>query len=156
VPAFCVRLAGSASGSWPGSYGSVEFCGLFSLVILQLYPRGTYSIGTRSFDSIRTGYLDVEVEPPTSSPERTDVNDTADRLQALYDSTPDARLVLVEGELVLDVPEKSGDESQDDVAVVVVTRAALMERLQDAGGFSRAALEDFAPVVDDIAAKLGA
>jgi hypothetical protein len=84
------------------------------------------------------------------------VNDTADRLQALYDSTPDARLVLVEGELVLDVPEKSGDESQDDVAVVVVTRAALMERLQDAGGFSRAALEDFAPVVDDIAAKLGA
>jgi hypothetical protein len=84
------------------------------------------------------------------------VNDTADRLQALYDSTPDARLVLVEGELVLDVPEKSGDESQDDVAVVVVTRAALTERLQDAGGFSRAALEDFAPVVDDIAAKLGA
>ncbi|AMY22580.1 hypothetical protein HQO38_17370 [Rhodococcus fascians] len=84
------------------------------------------------------------------------MNDTADRLQALYDSTPDARLVLVEGELVLDVPEKSGDESQDDVAVVVVTRAALTERLQDAGGFSRAALEDFAPVVDDIAAKLGA
>lgn len=33
------------------------------------------------------------------------MNDTADRLQALYDSTPDARLVLVEGELVLDVPE---------------------------------------------------
>lgn len=84
------------------------------------------------------------------------MNDTADRLQALYDSTPDARLVLVEGELVLDVPEKSGDESQDDVAVVVVTRAALTERLQDAGGFSRAALEDLAPVVDDIAAKLGA
>ena len=84
------------------------------------------------------------------------MNDTADRLQALYDSTPDARLVLVEGELVLDVPEKSGDESQDDVAVVVVTRAALTERLQDVGGFSRAALEDFAPVVDDIAAKLGA
>jgi hypothetical protein len=84
------------------------------------------------------------------------VNDTADRLQALYDSTPDARLVLLEGELVLDVPEKSCDESQDDVAVVVVTRAALTERLQDAGGFSRAALEDFAPVVDDIAAKLGA
>ncbi|WP_377449968.1 hypothetical protein [Rhodococcoides fascians] len=84
------------------------------------------------------------------------MNDTADRLQALYDSTPDARLVLVEGELVLDVPKKSGDESQDDVAVVVVTRAALTERLQDAGGFSRAALEDFAPVVDDIAAKLGA
>ena len=84
------------------------------------------------------------------------MNDTADRLQALYDSTPDARLVLVEGELVLDVPEKSGDESQDDVAVVVVTRAALTERLQDAGGFSRAALEDFAPVVDDIAAELGA
>lgn len=85
------------------------------------------------------------------------MNDIADRLQALYDSTPDARLVLVEGELVLDVPEKSGDESQDDVAVVVVvTRAALTERLQDAGGFSRAALEDFAPVVDDIAAKLGA
>ena len=84
------------------------------------------------------------------------MNDTADRLQALYDSTPDARLVLVEGELVLDVTEKSGDESQDDVAVVVVTRAALTERLQDAGGFSRAALEDFAPVVDDIAAKLGA
>ncbi|MFI7167877.1 hypothetical protein [Rhodococcoides fascians] len=84
------------------------------------------------------------------------MNDTADRLQALYDSTPDARLVLVEGELVLDVPEKSGDESQEDVAVVVVTRAALTERLQDAGGFSRAALEDFAPVVDDIAAKLGA
>lgn len=84
------------------------------------------------------------------------MNDTADRLQALYDSTPDARLVLVEGELVLDVPEKSGDESQDEVAVVVVTRAALTERLQDAGGVSRAALEDFAPVVDDIAAKLGA
>ncbi|MBY4110017.1 hypothetical protein HQO82_13725 [Rhodococcus fascians] len=84
------------------------------------------------------------------------MNDTSDRLQALYDSTPDARLVLAEGELVLDVPEKSGDESQDDVAVVVVTRAALTERLQDAGGFSRAALEDFAPVVDDIAAKLGA
>ena len=84
------------------------------------------------------------------------MNDTADRLQALNDSTPDARLVLVEGELGLDVPEKSGDESQDDVAVVVVTRAALTERLQDAGGFSRAALEDFAPVVDDIAAKLGA
>ncbi|MBY3989053.1 hypothetical protein HQO84_17495 [Rhodococcus fascians] len=84
------------------------------------------------------------------------MNDTADRLQALYDSTPDARLVLVEGELVLDVPEKSGDESQDDVAVVVMTRAALTERLQDASGFSRAALEDFAPVVDDIAAKLGA
>ncbi|MBY4226871.1 hypothetical protein HQO39_07520 [Rhodococcus fascians] len=84
------------------------------------------------------------------------MNDTSDRLQALYDSTPDARLVLVEGELVLDVPEKSGDESQDDVAVVVVTRAALTERLQDAGGFSRAALEDFVPVVDDIAAKLGA
>ncbi|OZD61660.1 hypothetical protein [Rhodococcus sp. 06-1460-1B] len=84
------------------------------------------------------------------------MNDIADRLQALYDSTPDARLVLVEGELVLDVPEKSGDQSQDDVAVVVVTRAALTERLEDAGGFSRAALEDFAPVVVDIAAKLGA
>ncbi|MBY4131358.1 hypothetical protein HQO83_23475 [Rhodococcus fascians] len=84
------------------------------------------------------------------------MTDTADRLQALYDSTPDARLVLAEGELALNVPDKSGDESQDDVAVVVVTREALAERLKDAGGVSRAALEDFAPVVDDIAAKLGA
>ena len=84
------------------------------------------------------------------------MNDTADRLEDLYNSTPDARLILDSGELVLDVPDKSGDESSDEFAVVVVTREALTERLNDAGGFSRTALEDFAPVVDDIAAKLGA
>lgn len=83
------------------------------------------------------------------------MSETADRLRQLFDSAPNARLILVEGEIVLDVPEKSTENTDDDMVVVVLTREALMEHLggDDATGD---ALDEFAPVVDDMAAKLGA
>ncbi|SNT00079.1 hypothetical protein [Rhodococcoides kyotonense] len=82
------------------------------------------------------------------------MSQTADSLQALYDSAPNARLILQEGQLVLDVPEQ---HVENDV-VVVLTREGLLDRLAEQGAAhpSPDDLENFAPVVDDIAAKLGA
>lgn len=83
------------------------------------------------------------------------MSETADRLRQLFDSAPNARLILAEGEIVLDVPEKSTENTDDDLVVVVLTREALLEHL---GGddATQGALDEFAPVVDDMAAKLGA
>jgi hypothetical protein len=82
------------------------------------------------------------------------MSQTAESLQALYDSAPNARLILEEGRLVLDVPEQHVD---NDV-VEVITRAGLLDRLAELGTEhpSTQDLENYAPVVDDIAAKLGA
>ncbi|OAK56103.1 hypothetical protein [Rhodococcoides kyotonense] len=82
------------------------------------------------------------------------MSQTAESLQALYDSAPNARLILEEGRLVLDVPEQHVD---NDV-VEVITRAGLLDRLAELGTEHPSVqdLENYAPVVDDIAAKLGA
>ncbi|MGA9872220.1 MAG: hypothetical protein WBQ44_13905 [Rhodococcus sp. (in: high G+C Gram-positive bacteria)] len=87
---------------------------------------------------------------------------TSESLRELYESAPNARLILAEGVLALDVPKGSaGDDIHEDVAdaaVVVFTREALMERLRDRGTTdpSPEFLDEVAPVVDEMAVKLGA
>ncbi len=83
---------------------------------------------------------------------------TADKLQDLYDSAPNARLIMIEGNLNVDVPKPSSEDTADDQVVVVMTREALLERVGDGGSTppTQEQLQSLAPAVDDMAAKLGA
>ena len=83
---------------------------------------------------------------------------TADKLQELYDSAPNSRLIMIEGALNVDVPKPSSEDTADDQVVVVMTREALLERVNQTGSTPPTAeqLRDLAPAVDDMAAKLGA